>query len=474
MGSVYVSYSWREEEQTRLVEKLKKACQKRGIELIRDKNQIGYGNSIRTYMDELAAGDHIVLVLSEAYFRSEYCMYELREIYKNRDFRKRVYPIVLEGTPFHKPIERVPYLKYWEDETANLQAGLETLRDPKYTINLRKSLDDYADFHRLMDELQAILSDMNTLTEGIHVGTDFEALLNQLISPDSPAVHHLQHHRTLDSEFQRKIRSEIRRVLNINKHLNDALREELAKLGKPDSAEMAEFLCGNELETALDDLLYPATRASLVAHPQEFDDIWAAAKTVLCWMSLLAVSDEWIKETEQRELMKSDFSFEIIVNTPCGVEIVSSRYRQIPPDLRADKGRADVYGGQIIYEPDGGASWNDDYALEQLLKEIWIGVFPEGGRSRLSDGDLKTLNATLAQREKHKTHHYYIPVLAAQQSRLNRRDFYEKLMAKLPAITVIYVKSTGGAPSLHINDEYDFMTLIREFLIIPEYLGKRA
>ncbi len=109
------------------------------------------------------------------------------------------------------------------------------------------------------------------------------------------------------------------------------------------------IICASiELETALDELLYPATKVSLVAHPQEFDDIWAAAKTVLCWMSLLAVSDEWIEQMEQRELLKSNFSFEIVVNTPCGVEIVSSRYRQIPPDLCTDKGKAEVYGGQVI------------------------------------------------------------------------------------------------------------------------------
>ncbi len=118
MTDIYVSYSWGAEDQTKLVEKLEKACQKRGIELKRDKNHIGYGDSIREYMDQLAASGHIILVLSEAYFKSEYCMYELKEIYENRDFRKRVYPIVLEGTPFHKPIERIPYLKYWEDETS--------------------------------------------------------------------------------------------------------------------------------------------------------------------------------------------------------------------------------------------------------------------------------------------------------------------------------------------------------------------
>ena len=291
---------------------------------------------------------------------------------------------------------------------------------------------------------------------------------------DEQAIRYPRRHRTPDSQFKQKIRGEIRRVLGFNKYLNDALHDEAAKSGYPVSADMAEFLCGSELETALDDLLYPATKASLVAHPQEFDDTWKAAKAVLSWMSLLAVSDEWIDEMEKRELLKSDLSFEIVVNTPCGVEIVSSRYRQISPNLCVDEGKPYVYGGQMIREPDGGASRNDDYALEQLLREVWVCVFPEDSRSNLSDGDLRTLNATLAQREKHKTRHYYIPVSADSQSRLNRCDFYEKLMASLPSITVIYIKSSGGTPSLRISDEWYFMSSIREFLtIIHERLDKR-
>ena len=64
--SVYVSYSWKVEEQKRIVDKLEQACQKRGIELQQDKKHIGYGDSIRTYMDELTAGRYVVLVLSGA------------------------------------------------------------------------------------------------------------------------------------------------------------------------------------------------------------------------------------------------------------------------------------------------------------------------------------------------------------------------------------------------------------------------
>ena len=67
MVSVYVSYAWKDEEQHRLVDRLGAACTARGIDFVRDTSHVGYGNSIREFMDRLAAAGHVVLVLSDTY-----------------------------------------------------------------------------------------------------------------------------------------------------------------------------------------------------------------------------------------------------------------------------------------------------------------------------------------------------------------------------------------------------------------------
>jgi hypothetical protein len=472
-----VSYSWRAEEETRLVDKLEAACKERGIELQRDKNKIGHGRSIRAYMDELGAGHHVVVVLSDAYLKSRYCMYELREVARHGQFRERVLPIVLAGTRCQEHEDRIPYIQHWEAKLSKLDEGLKRIGRVR-TRNLNDALDDYADFRSHLDEWLQVLADMNTLTQDVHVGTDFEALLNRLMPAvaKQPTISRLKRNREPDSRFRSRITDGIRLALSKSTPLSGALQVEMSKLGASSSKDVAESLCAFELEQALDVLLRPATIASLSAldsHRQEYTDTWAAAKTVLCWLILLAVSDEQIEELEKREASGGDFSFEIVVNTPLGLEIVSSRFRQMTPDLRVDPGKPAVYGGQVIQAPLADASWNDDHALEQLLLAIWTCVFPEESRTKLAETDVKTLNSALKYREKHKTHHHYIPVSLDQQSRLCRRDFYEKLMAKIPATTVIYFKSSGSAPALRIADEEDFMQIINQFLAIPDHLGKR-
>lgn len=187
--SVFISYSWGAEKKHPLVDELLAALKEKGIEVKRDSSEIHYGDSIRAYMDELAAGGAIILVLSEEYFKSQNCMYELREIYLNnrKEFRQRIFPVVLQGTKFHKTIDRIPYIRHWEEETEKLNAALGTVARENIGAVSHNELRDYADFRRMIDELLALISDMNHLTEEEHLKTGFSALIERMFSHKPPA-----------------------------------------------------------------------------------------------------------------------------------------------------------------------------------------------------------------------------------------------------------------------------------------------
>lgn len=71
MVIVYVSYAWKEEAQNRLVDELEEICAARGIELLRDWKRLDSGDSIRAFMNKIGEAGHVVLVLSEAYFKDQ-------------------------------------------------------------------------------------------------------------------------------------------------------------------------------------------------------------------------------------------------------------------------------------------------------------------------------------------------------------------------------------------------------------------
>ena len=113
------------------------------------------------------AADQVVLVLSEAYFRSPYCLYELRAVAEHRDFRRRVHPVVLAGCGIHDPLWWIDIVAHWEEQARVLEAKLAKI-SRAHIGPLNRAVDDYADFRRLVTGQMATLADMNALTEEVH------------------------------------------------------------------------------------------------------------------------------------------------------------------------------------------------------------------------------------------------------------------------------------------------------------------
>jgi internalin A len=83
---VFVSYAWgdtaqiaSEESHQRqgLVGQMCKTLKKEGSNVIRDTNAMRTGDQISVFMKRIGRGDHVIVVLSDKYLRSPYCMAEL-------------------------------------------------------------------------------------------------------------------------------------------------------------------------------------------------------------------------------------------------------------------------------------------------------------------------------------------------------------------------------------------------------------
>ncbi|MBD2727395.1 leucine-rich repeat domain-containing protein [Nostoc sp. FACHB-892] len=176
---VFISYTWRDQQSKPLVEKIEQAFQAKGIKIIRDTNAIGYKERFKEFMQRLSRGICVILVISDQYLKSENCMYELVEIAKDKDFYKRIFPIILADAKIFKSIERVKYIKYWEEEIEELNKAMkEVMADNLQGI--REDIDQYREIRNMIATLTDLLRDMNTLTEDIHSESEFESLLNAI------------------------------------------------------------------------------------------------------------------------------------------------------------------------------------------------------------------------------------------------------------------------------------------------------
>ncbi len=128
---IFVSYAWGDatpegKRREQIVDDLCRSLAGQSVEVLRDRQQMAPGARISEFMDRLAAGDFIIVVVSDKYLRSAYCMYELFRIYRNCGsnpdrFLKRVVPLILPDARLGEVSERLSYARHWKDEKGKLE-----------------------------------------------------------------------------------------------------------------------------------------------------------------------------------------------------------------------------------------------------------------------------------------------------------------------------------------------------------------
>ena len=180
-SGIYISYAWGGESEE-IVDLLDAELQEKELKLIRDKRDLGYKGSIVEFMKDIGKGNKIIVVISEKYLKSENCMFELTQIYENKDFAKRIFPIVLEDSDIYSPVSRIKYIKYWNDKIAELDEAIKSAGTGLNMTQIQQELNNYGNIRAAFDNMAFTLKDMNALTPEMHRNENFEDIYKQLVA----------------------------------------------------------------------------------------------------------------------------------------------------------------------------------------------------------------------------------------------------------------------------------------------------
>lgn len=175
---VYISYAWGGESE-RIVNELDADLQARDIVVVRDKRDLGYKGMISSFMQEIGRGHAVVVVISDKYLKSPNCMFELVEIARNKDVRDRIFPVVLKDADIYDPVNRVRYIKHWEDKLKELDEAMRSVSAANLQ-GMREEIDSYDAIRDHIAGLTFMLKDMNTLTPEMHENSNFSVLVSGL------------------------------------------------------------------------------------------------------------------------------------------------------------------------------------------------------------------------------------------------------------------------------------------------------
>ncbi len=172
---VFISYSWATESKE-ITDRLDEAFQAQGIEIIRDKKELGYKDRIKAFMERIGRGKCVIVVISKAYLESENCMFELLQIAKNGQFSDRIFPIVLSDAKIFKSKDRIKYIQHWEQEIKELDTAMKSV-DNANLQGFREDIDLYTEIRNIFSGLVNVIKDMNVLTTNIHLESEFSAMI---------------------------------------------------------------------------------------------------------------------------------------------------------------------------------------------------------------------------------------------------------------------------------------------------------
>jgi len=177
---VFFSYAWGGESEI-IVNEIDKAFQDRGIIIVRDKRDLGFKGIITDFMKQIGAGSAIVIVISDKYLKSPYCMFELLETYRNLQFKERIFPVVLGDASIFDPLPRLQYLKYWQEKKKELDDAIMQFGTDAITV----IGDDYKIYKKIFDnfgEVVNILKDINSLTPQMHKDSNYSILIDAVVT----------------------------------------------------------------------------------------------------------------------------------------------------------------------------------------------------------------------------------------------------------------------------------------------------
>ena len=183
--AIYFSYAWGDdneegESREKIVQELYESLKMDGYNVVRDKEDVGYKGSISDFMKTIGKGNSIIVAISDKYLKSENCMFEMYEIFRNAKLEKegfieKIYPIRIESIRLSDPLVLDTYFEHWEKK----EKDWEQLIVKRGTRISSEQQEQYrrikAIAHELGDFL-AFLNDINAKTKADLSKNNFEEI----------------------------------------------------------------------------------------------------------------------------------------------------------------------------------------------------------------------------------------------------------------------------------------------------------
>ena len=470
---VFVSYSWQVERDTGIVDELEELCGARDIQLMRDNNAMQHGDLIRDYMDNLAGGKHIIMLFSDAYFKSIWCMYELLTTWQKSDFNDRAHPIYVDGIDVQDEDYRIDLTDFWKKRYEGAESKLAG-RDPTVFIEEHKRVKLCRDIYQNINELINFAANRLTTTLDQLKAQRYTQILDR-IQPKR-----LDDQPNGDAVFL----AEIKTLLAVDLKKSELFRDQIIKncgLNVTDD----EGLHGYLIDKCLDGQFVEIIQNLQSAFVNSYDELvssditgirklYQTAEDALAKLVLFNVKNEWMAQ-HRSECMQNHGSEQVLPGMSFGgVEVVVSRHAQTIPRFKYGSHDLNLQGGKGVTLESG---YHSKDVVRDIIKRLFQRVMDQEISSQVDETRaLDILQRTIKQRKQQKNlklrKNYFLLLPDDSTSPLSDATVQKEIRKLLPDLSFIRIKS-GACEETFIVEDAELMVAISDFYkTLEEYKPK--
>lgn len=193
--NIFISYNWNNKAEADLVEKNLSAL---GISIKRDINDLKYKDDLREFMQQIRETDFAIILVSIDYLNSPNCLYELSQLFKDKDYDKKILPLICDGTKIYGISDKIEVVKFWSEKCIETEKLIKEI-DPVNALNLLKELKIYKDIYSSIDEFIDNITKRLNITFSDAVKNNFSDILNFIGLNNNPIQNEIIRIRSIEN-----------------------------------------------------------------------------------------------------------------------------------------------------------------------------------------------------------------------------------------------------------------------------------
>ncbi|MEP7230053.1 MAG: TIR domain-containing protein [Ginsengibacter sp.] len=188
-GDVYISYAGNDanddyaNSRDEIVKKICSLLEQKNLRAREYKRDVQYKDGLDDYMLDIAYAEFIIILISEKYLRSEYCMYEAIELLSinKRGLKEKIFPVVLPDAKIFDDNKHIEYIDYWDKMYTDLDEKLKG-KDAKKYMSLYSKGIRYREISENMDEFLMELNKMCQLSKGLIIENNYQVVVDSIVN----------------------------------------------------------------------------------------------------------------------------------------------------------------------------------------------------------------------------------------------------------------------------------------------------